>query len=542
MTKKVHSDASSSPIPSSRLGDGSEDVAFWSYPALVNNLPLCVVCKDLEGRIVLVNHAAAELMGKAREEIQGRTDHELFPPRLAEKYCADDAWVLETGETFQDIEAHQSDGEVRYVEVRKTPLRNAADKVVGVMAVFADVTDRKQTEDALEKEQHFFHVLMDNLPDSIYFKDRESRFVRVNKGILKKFGLQDADQVLGKSDADIFSEEHARDARGDELAIIEEGHTILNKIEKETWADREVTWCSSTKLPFRDKEGAIVGTFGITRDVTDLIRTEEALRQAKDEADAANRAKSDFLANMSHEIRTPMNAIIGITELLLHADPTPSQAEYLSMVLSSGESLLALINDILDFSKIEAGKFDLDPHNFDLRNAIGDTMKSLGFRAHEKGLELAFSVDEAVPDILHGDIGRLRQVLINLVGNAIKFTPKGEVVLEVELESWPTDDVVLRFSVRDTGIGVPEDKLDKIFDQFEQADSSTTRDFGGTGLGLAISARLVELMGGKIGVQSQPNVGSTFCFTAHFERPERERRPAAVRCCANHRIEGIGRR
>ncbi len=518
MTPKRHSDGSA-PNPTATTGDKDADPAFWSYPALINSLPVCVLCKDLEGRIVLVNAAAARLMGKAPADVQGKTDYDLFPRELAEKYRRDDAWVLETGETFEDVEEHHREGDVRYVEVRKSPLRNESGDIVGIEAVFADVTHRKRTEDALESEQHFFHVLMDNLPDSIYFKDRESRFIRVNKGLVEKFGLQSVDDVLGKTDADIFSAEHAQAARNDELEIMNKDQPVLGKIERETWSDGPDTWCSSSKLPLRDKNGVIAGTFGISRDVTELKRTEEELRRAKEEADAANRAKSDFLANMSHEIRTPMNAIIGMTELLLHADPTPSQREYLSMVLASGESLLALINDILDFSKIEAGKFDLDTDDFDLRNAIGDTMKSLGLRAHQKNLELAFSVDEAIPEILHGDVGRLRQILINLIGNAIKFTPHGEVVLDVHGESSTPDDVVLRFSVRDTGIGIPEDKLDKVFEKFEQADSSTTRNFGGTGLGLAISGRLVELMGGRIWVESQPGVGSTFRFTAHFARP-----------------------
>jgi two-component system, sensor histidine kinase and response regulator len=243
------------------------------------------------------------------------------------------------------------------------------------------------------------------------------------------------------------------------------------------------------------------------------------LRFAKEAAEAANRAKSSFLANMSHEIRTPMNAIIGMTELVLDTKLTPSQSEYLAMVRESADSLLALINDILDFSKIEAGKLELHSGVFDLYEELGNTVKSFGLRAHSKGLELACRISPDAPVRLIGDAHRLRQIVVNLLGNAVKFTERGEVVLEVEVQSQSARDVLLHFAVIDTGIGIPADMLDKVFDAFEQADSSTTRKFGGTGLGLAISSRLAELMEGRIWAESDAGRGSRFHFTARFERP-----------------------
>jgi len=793
------------------------------FHSLADSLPICLLLKDCGGRPRFANRAYLKFHKQTMEQVLNRAHSGVFPESDVEQSLLSDHDVLQQGAEIHDTRRFvTADGNERWLERTKGPVRDSEGRIVGIQILFWDVTEQHQQEHAHDRERSLLHTLLDSIPDAIYFKDCESRFLRISRSLAQLFGLKDPADAIGKTDADFFSAEHASQALTDEREVIRTGQGIIGRLEKQMRPGEPPAFLSTTRMPLRDRNGQIVGTFGISRDVTTFVqaeqaleqererlqtlvnhlpdvifikdtagrflltnpalvklygaksandmigrsdsdfipasvaehfamddrqvmnsgvalidreesnvdteghplwmmtskiplrdsdgqliglvgigrnitrqklaeqnarrqameagllhqsttlareadsleellkgcinivcrltswsighaylprnadgetelvptgiwtsddqhslnelqamtqttrddggcdipsmilrtkqpewisdvatgirgprqeilqrlavcsacgfpvvirdelvavleffsfdhldrddnllailgsvgeqigrmmerrRAEEALRAAWDAANAASQAKSDFLANVSHEIRTPMNGIIGMTELLLDTELSPVQLEYLKIVQASGESLLELINDILDFSKIEAGKMELDTVPFDIREVLGDTMKSLSLRAHSKSLEIAFAVAPNVPQTLIGDASRLRQIVVNLVGNAIKFTSTGEVVLAVEAGTPVGDQLIVSFTVTDTGIGIPSEKLDEIFKAFHQADTSTTRRYGGTGLGLAISRRLVELMDGEIQCHSVVGQGSTFHFTARL--------------------------
>jgi PAS domain S-box-containing protein len=393
------------------------------------------------------------------------------------------------------------------------------------LAIIASAADQR-----FWSERQLLEAFLEHIPDRVYFKDLDSRFLRISRAKAVSLGLDSPELAIGKSDADHFHNEHAARALADEQEIIRTGRALVGKEEEVVWPDGRRTWVIASKVPLRDRRGVIVGTMGVSHDITarklaahelavkaeELARSNAELERLAEVAKAASRAKGEFLANMSHEIRTPLNGIIGMTELTLETELSAEQRDYLETVKLSANSLLNVINDILDFSKIEAGRIDLEEIDFDLNDCIEGALKTLALRADEKGLELLCEVAPNVAETVVGDPGRLRQILINLVGNALKFTIEGEVTLKVQVEEAGERDSLLHFIVSDTGVGIAQEKLTSIFESFSQADTSTTREFGGTGLGLTISKRLIEMMGGRIWVESELGVGSHFHFTVRL--------------------------
>ncbi|HEX4427209.1 MAG TPA: MHYT domain-containing protein [Terriglobales bacterium] len=386
------------------------------------------------------------------------------------------------------------------------------------LAVVSSIVDRFLAQAlALESSEQMLRALIDHLPDFIYVKDTESRFVVANMSLARDLGLETPEALIGKTDFDFYPEKLASSFFADEQNVIHSGLVLLDQEEPVMDHEGKINPVLTTKVPLRDRSGRITGIAGVGRDITQRKKVESAMRKAQEAAEAANRTKSEFLANMSHEIRTPMNGIIGMAELVLDTDLTTEQRQDLTLLKQSADSLLDIINDILDFSKIEANRLDLEWIEFALQDFLSATTKALALAASQKKLILTCHCAPNVPGELIGDPGRLRQILVNLIGNAIKFTEHGSITLGVDLDSQEGEQYILHFSVRDTGLGIPAEQQKLIFTAFTQADPSTTRKFGGTGLGLTISSRLVELMGGKIWVESQIGEGSTFHFTAQFK-------------------------
>ena len=372
--------------------------------------------------------------------------------------------------------------------------------------------------DRLARQETLLRTLIDALPDHIYVKDAEGRTLVRNRASLAALGYASLDEVVGKTDFDLHSAEDAQRYRTDDLAVLTSGQPLVGREEPRTLGG-QTRWVSTTKIPLYEN-GHAVGLVGIAHDITERRAQQMALVQAKEAAEAATRAKSEFLANMSHEIRTPMNGVVGMTSLLLHTPLDREQREFVDTIRTSTDALLTIINDILDFSKIEAGMLDLEVQPFEVRACVESALDLVAQPAAEKGVELAYVIEDGVPSALRSDVTRVRQVLVNLLGNAVKFTSQGSVCVRVQ--AVPADAALgtitrLRFAVEDTGIGIAPEKLALIFESFSQADASTTRQFGGTGLGLTISKKLARLLGGDVVVESTLGVGSTFTFSIAAE-------------------------
>ncbi|HEY0758499.1 MAG TPA: response regulator [Acidisarcina sp.] len=374
--------------------------------------------------------------------------------------------------------------------------------------------------EATAEELCMLRALIEQVPYYLYIKDKSSRFVMVNPVFVKHLRAESAEELLGRNDFDFFPHELASRYFEGERQILETGQPWFEYLESSIDSEGKPASVLTSKLLYRNADGEIAGILGIGRDITGQTRVEQELKEVRAMAGEARRAKGEFLANMSHEMRTPMNGVMGMTELALDTDLTLEQREYLQTVKFSADAMLDLINDILDFSKIEAGEMEIELCDFNLQECMETTLRTVSLRGNERQLELLCDMEPGLPELVRADQTRIRQALKNLLGNAMKFTLEGEVALRVRVQSEDESGLVLQFTVSDTGIGIPMEKQRLILEPFTQADLSTTRQFGGIGLGLTIAARLVEMMGGRIWLESEVHKGSDFHFTVPVKRAE----------------------
>src|SRR3984957_4515948 len=487
------------------------------FGIMADGCPALMWVSDADGRTEFINRADREFIGVSLDEMKGLDWVKFLHPDDAQRYLnACDLALKERAPLRSETRLRNPEGGGRWGATYAEPRFSPSGEFLGYVGISPDITERKQAEQALRSSEEMFRQLAENIREVFWIMPPEEDEV--------PYVSPAFEQVWGRSRESLYKDPfswvesiHPDDRERARLLLTRQvqGEPVLREYRIRTPEGLE-KWIRDRAFPVRDQSDKVIRIVGIAEEITEQKRYETELIQAREAADVANQAKSEFLANMSHEIRTPMNGIIGMTELALDTALESTQREYLNAVKYSADALMRVINDILDFSKIEAGKLDLDPVEFSLRDCIGHAMKTLSVQAHEKDLELACSVPPGLADVMVGDSVRLQQIVLNLLGNAIKFTDRGEVVLSARLEASEVDSITLHFAIPDTGIGIPAEKQKVIFEPFTQADTSTTRKYGGTGLGLAITVRLIEMMGGRIWVESEPGKGSTFHFTAHF--------------------------
>ena len=487
---------------------------------------ICIIdIKDFT--IINVNSTFLREYGFKEEEVTGKPCYRILHHR--DEPCADTdtgcplVETLKTGRHSAAEHVHYTkDGGKIDVEVSISPVKDRNGNIIQVVNAARNITERKKAEEMLRQSQYDWEETFNTITDSITIHDRDHNIIRANRAAEEMLFLP----LLEITKPKCYMYYHGADKPPEgcpSCKCLKTGKAV----EFELFEPHLNRFIEIRAIPRFDANNEFTGLIHVVRDISERKKAEEELKSAKKAAEDASRAKSEFLANMSHEIRTPMNAIIGMTELVLDTDLTPEQREYVDTVAQSADSLLNLLNDILDLSKIEAGKLQLEEKDFNLHTTLQGIIKTLSVQADRKGLELICRIAPDVPRELRGDDVRLRQVIVNLVGNAVKFTDRGRIFVNVERGAsgnggngiTPGSDagaVLLRFSISDTGIGIPADKLRSIFDNFTQVDGSATRKYGGTGLGLAISRKLVGMMGGEIHAESEPGRGSAFHFTARF--------------------------
>ena len=485
---------------------------------IFDTVPTSIWYKNDQNVTLRMNNRAAELLGGVPSDFEGVPGEQLYGEN-APKYHQDDLEVIRTGRPKLGIiePFRTSTGETRWMSTDKMPYYNEEENMRGVLAVATDITDYKCALDLIAKNEERLTLAVTGLNDGLWDWNLTTGDIYYSPRFMSAIGygpeelphrIETFADLLHPDDLGPTYDALERNHRDDVPYYAE--YRLRHK-------DGHYIWCKGCGLSTRDAEGKAVRMTGFTTDISERRAAEEKAWSALQEAERANRMKSEFLATMSHEIRTPMNGILGMTELLLETELTKKQEHYATTVIHSAESLLGIINDILDFSKIEAGKIEMEEVPFNLLHIVESASELLAVKAREKALEMIVRYAPGTPRHLIGDPMRIRQIISNLLSNAIKFTERGHILLNVESYACPLDhrqdDHVLLISVTDTGIGIAEEARQKIFEKFTQADPSTTRKFGGTGLGLSITKQLAELMGGEIGLESEPDKGSTFWFT-----------------------------
>jgi PAS domain S-box-containing protein len=485
------------------------------FRELFDEAPVAYHELDLENRVTRVNATEFQMLGYTADEMVGRPITDFIVEQGASTLAApdDDARHGSSERVFRC-----KDGRKIPVLMRQTLMTDNAGVVCGMRATLQDISALKRKEQELRYAEEKYRSIFENAIEGIFQTTPEGSYMSVNPALASIYGYDTADHLM-ETVTHIARQLYVQPGRRAEFAAFIQEKGSISDFESQVYRrDRTVIWISERARAVRDGDGKLLYYEGTVEDITARKEAEEAIRSARDAALESARLKSEFLANMSHEIRTPMNGIIGMAGLLLDTDMTPKQRDFAQTISASSDALLTIINDILDFSKIEAGMLVFEEIDFQLGSVVEGSVELLAARAATKGIELASLVYNDVPTGLRGDPGRLRQVLTNLIGNAVKFTERGEVVVRANVQEDTETHSTIRFSVKDTGIGIDRESQGKLFQAFVQADGSTTRRFGGTGLGLAICKQLVARMGGEIGVTSEPGKGSTFWFTGRFEK------------------------
>jgi two-component system sensor histidine kinase/response regulator len=465
-----------------------------------------IVITDGEGTILWTNAGFSRMTGYSSEVAFGRNPRILKSGAHDEGFYADLWRTILSGAVWRgEMVNRRCDGTLYTEEQTITPVLNEHQEVSHFIAIKRDITTRARTEQKL----NLLARTLDSVDECVSICDPEDRLLFVNRAFLRTYGYEECN-LIGENVSFIRSPLNSAEVTAGILP-----GTLAGGWQGELWnrkRDGTDFLILLSAAAVMDKYGNLEATVGVARDITERKRGEAELMRAREHAESATRAKSEFLSNMSHEIRTPLNGVIGMSGLLLDTELTAQQREYADIVRRSGEALLALINDILDFSKIEAGKLEIESYPFDLCEAVEDVNEMLASKAREKNIGLSLDYPPQTPRRFSGDGSRVRQIVTNLVGNAIKFTSNGSVLISVQCEAKQGEQAQMRISVSDSGVGIGPENIGRLFEKFTQVDASTTRNFGGTGLGLAISKQLVNLMGGSIGVESQPGEGSTFWF------------------------------